>query len=202
MRGINHLRFHLYLIYLLTIVLLTSSSAYGQKDSYLTYTQPDRTFTLQYPDDWKVSKQEDGKVLFTPNLDTSKVTGENFRVVAFGPTISVTIKRPMYPAQTSIEVCDSFVKFLKNIDYTVHHDEEKILPNVSDKACMVQYDTKGEKIEAMYGERNTEPAVTVVIRHADLIYFISYDATVDYYFNKYMPAMEQVINSFGFYSSV
>ena len=183
-------------MYLIPIMLLGLGTGYGQKDSYLTYTHLDSTFTLQYPNDWKVTKQEDGKVLFTPSLDTSKVTGENFRVVAFGPTISVTIKRPMYPDQTSIEVCDSFVNFLKNADYTVHHNEEKILPNVSDKSCMVQYDTKGEKIEAMHGERNSEPGMTFVIRHGDLLYFISYDATVDYYFNKYMPAMEQVINSF------
>jgi hypothetical protein len=138
-------------------------------------------------------------VLFTPNLDTSKVTGENFRVLAFGPTISVTIRRPMYPEQTSIEVCDQFTTFLKNADYAVRHNEEKILPNVSDKACMVQYDTKGEKIEAMHGERDSKPGMTVVIRHGNVLYFISYDATVDYYFNKYMPAMEQVINSFRIY---
>ena len=183
-------------MFLLPIVLLTFGTAYGQKDSYLTYIHPDSTFTLQYPNDWKVTKQEDGKVLFTPNLDTSKVTGESFRVVAFGPTISVTVKRPMYPEQTSIEVCHLFTNFLKNADYAVHHNAEKVLPNVPDKACMVQYDTKGEKIEAMHGERNTEPAMTVIIRHGDLLYFVSYDATVDYYFNKYMPAMEQVINSF------
>jgi hypothetical protein len=137
-------------------------------------------------------------VLFTPNLDSSKVTGENFRVIAFGPTISVTIKRPMYPDQASAEVCELFTNFLKNAGYTVHHNEEKILPNVSDKACMVQYDTKGEKIEEMHGETDSEPGLTVVIRHGDLLYFISYGATVSYYFNKYIPAMEQVIDSFKF----
>ena len=186
-------------MYLIPIVLLTLGTAYGQKELYLTYTHSDSNskFTLQYPNNWKVTEKENGKVLFTPRLNTSKATGENFRLVAFGPTISVNIKRPMYPDQTSIEVCDSFVDFLKNAGYIVHHNEEKVLPNISDKACMVQYDTKGEqKIEAMHGERNSEPGMTVVIRHANLIFFIRYDATVNYYFNKYMPAMEQVIDSF------
>ena len=194
------MKFHLYLIFLLPIIVITLLGiAYGQKDSYLTYTHPDGTFTLKYPNGWKVTKQEDDNVLFTPKFDTSKGTGENFRVIAFGPTISVTVKRPMYPDQASTEVCELFTDFLNNAGYTVHYNEEKILPNVSDKTCMVQYDTKGEKIEAMRGETGNEPGLTVVIRHGDLLYFISYGATVNYYFNKYIHAMEQVIDSFKFY---
>jgi len=182
-------------MYLIPIMLLTLGSGHGQKDSYLTYTHPDSTFTLRYPNDWKVTKQEDGKVLFTPNVDTSKVSGESSRVIVFGPTISVTIKRPMYPKQTSIEVCDTFVNFLKNTGYAAHN-EEKILPNVSDKVCMVQFNIKGERIEAMHGERNNHPGMVFVIRHGDLVFLIGYETTVNYYFNKYLPAMEQVINSF------
>jgi hypothetical protein len=176
-------------------MFLTLASAYGQKDSYSTYTHPHRTFTLQYPNDWEITKEQDGKVLFARNVDISKVTGESFRVGTFGPTISVTIKQPMYPDQTSIEVCDLFTNFLENTGYTAHN-EEITLPNVSDKTCMVQFNTKGERIEAMHGEGNNHPGMVVVIRHRGLLYIIGYETTVDYYFNKYLPVMEQVINSF------
>ncbi len=82
------------------------------------------------------------------------------------------------------------------MDYKIYHNEEKILPNVSDQACEVQFGKKGEKNEAMDGERNNHPGIMVAIRHVDSIYLISYDVTVDSYFNEYIPVMEQVINSF------
>jgi predicted 3-demethylubiquinone-9 3-methyltransferase (glyoxalase superfamily) len=185
---------------LLCLVEVSLGHTNAQGDNLLNYTDNQRNFMLQYPNDWNFTQKDDGSILFTPILDFSSLQSNKkaARLTFFGPKITISLIKPFFPDITSEELCNNYANLFENAGYTIYHKGPKVLPNVTDQVCTVQYATQGEKNKAMNGERNNHPALLIVVKHNGIAYNIEYSSTVNSYFSKYMYVMQDVINSFRF----